>query len=139
MTTQDKPINDLNSVELKAEVERLLHLLWGHCQASPDYDKPSWGRFQLCLHKLTADPPLRLRPVPPREFVAAWQQAVFLEDVSERLSQPVLTLAVKATRYRQKGVELKPLVSRYYGTSTGGDGGNIDWDALETLAKELNP
>lgn len=137
-----KNVNDLTLDELKAEVYHLTHLLWGHCRESPEYDKTTWGRFSLCLERLksvASEPsPIRTHPAEPREFVAAWQQAVFLEDVSERLGQPVQSLMTKANRYRKKGVGLKTLVSRYYGADGSGDR-TVDWDALETLAKGLNP
>lgn len=50
-----KSVNELKDVELDAEVRHLLHLLWGHCHESPEYDKPAWGRFSQCLDRVLTE------------------------------------------------------------------------------------
>lgn len=50
-------IEQMTPAELKAEITQLLHLLWGHCKESPEYNKSAWTRFSQCLDKQMADVP----------------------------------------------------------------------------------
>lgn len=34
------------------KINEMLHTLWGHCKASPDYDKRLWQDFQLALKQV---------------------------------------------------------------------------------------
>ena len=41
----------------RQDVNHLLHLLWGHCKESPEYDKAAWRRLQALLEQVPRQGP----------------------------------------------------------------------------------
>lgn len=63
--------------------------------------------------------------IAPEDFVIAWQGAVTIDEVADKLGMTRMSVRQRAYSYRRKGVPLKSMRS---------SARKVDWDALRDLA-----